>query len=164
MTNDDHPDTTTEAAAPSALAPGWLAAVALGWLAVMLRSVQESLVSTGDAALGITEAAFGLPALVSAALVGGAAAGLGLRRLAARLRRGDGLATRLVAALAAGLVVGAAAAGFVLLTYPTGAVRPVIAGTVTAGAVLGGLVAVVRMGALAGAAVAASLVVLLLTV
>lgn len=163
MTYDDPPD-TTGAAAPSALAPGWLAAVALVWLAVMLRSVQESLVSTADAALGITEAAFGLPALVSAALVAGAAAGLGVRRLGTHLQRAERLAPRLLAALAAGLVVGAAAAGYVVLTYPTGSVRQVIAGTVAAGAVLGGLVAGTRVGAVAGAAVAASLVVLLLTV
>jgi hypothetical protein len=164
MTYDDRPDPTTKAAAASALAPGWLAAVALVWLAVMLRSVQETLVSNGDAALGITEAAFGLPALVSAALVGGAATGLAVRRLAIRLRRSDVLATRLAAAVASGLVVGAAAAGYVVLTYPQGSVRPAIAGTVAAGAVLGGLVAGVRVGALAGAGATASLVVLLLTV
>jgi hypothetical protein len=162
MRYDDRP--ATEAAAPAALAPGWLAAVALVWLAVMLRSVQESLVSNDDAALGITEAAFGLPALVSAALVAGAAAGLAVRRVATRLRRTEALVTRLVVAAAAGLVVGAATAAYVVLTYPAGSVRPAIAGTVAAGGVLGGLVAAVRVGALAGAAVTASLVVLGLTV
>jgi hypothetical protein len=164
MTKDDRADATTGTAAPSALGTGWLAAVALAWLAVMLRSAQDSLVSTGDGALGITEAAFGLPALVSAALVAGPAAGLAVRHLVTRRRPTAGLPGRLLAALAAGLVTGAAAAGFVLLTYPEGSVRPVIAGTVAAGAVVGGLVASVRVGAVVGAAVAASLAVLLLTV
>lgn len=159
-------------AAPPAVAPGWLAAVALVWLAVMLRSVQVSLASGGDGALGITEAAFGLPAVVSAGLVGGAAAGLAARRLigtrrlaGARLAaRSAGRTARFTAALVAALVTGAAATGFVLLTYPVSAVRPVIAGTIAAGAAIGGAVAGVRAGAVVGAVVTASLGVLVLTV
>lgn len=164
MTNDHGAEADGEAAPPPALAPGWLAAVALVWLAVMLRTVQQSLVSTADAALGVTEAAFGLPALVSAALVAGAAGGLAVRRHAGRLRRADGWLVRFGAGLVAGVAAGAAAAGFVLVTYPAGSVRAVIAGTVAAGAVLGGAVAGVRVGAVVGAAVVASLGVLLITV
>jgi hypothetical protein len=148
----------------SAVGTGWLAVLALVWLAVMLQSVQVSLRSNGGGVLGITTAAIGLPAVISAALVGGAAAGLAVHHLfVARLHVDHPLA-RFAVALGTGLLTGLAAAGWVMLGDSNGgSAVTVLGGTIAAAATIGGALAGLRAIHVVGAGVAASVGVFLLT-
>lgn len=143
------------------LVGAWLAVPAVIWLALALRSVLVSLRT--DSVLGAVEAAIGLPALISAALVGGAAVGLAAARfLAPRLHRGS--ATRFAVALGAGLLTGVASAATVVVGYDAGESTVMVLGAVVAaGATIGGGLAGVRASAVVAAGVAGSLVVFLLT-
>ncbi|MEV1288672.1 hypothetical protein [Micromonospora sp. NPDC049679] len=159
------PVTGTEDGARPAAAIGavWLAALALLWLAVMLRSVQASLESPGDGVFGITAAAIGLPAVISAALVGGAGVGLAVRRFFGRHLH-DHPTARFAIAVGAGLVSGVGSATAVVLGHGNGgSAIMVLGGTIAAGATIGGALAGIRASAVVGAGVAASLGVFLLT-
>ncbi|SDY70721.1 hypothetical protein SAMN05444365_103199 [Micromonospora pattaloongensis] len=151
--------------APSATAIGalWLGILALVWLTVMLRSVQASLTSPGDGAFGITAAAIGLPAVVSAALVGGAGVALAVRGFVRR-SLDERPTARFVIALGSGLLVGMGAAAAIVLGHPDGgSAVMVLGGTIAAGATIGAALAGIRATAVVGAGVAASLGVFLLT-
>lgn len=148
---------------PAAIGGLWLAVLATGWLAMMVRSVQASLASPGHGAFGVTAAAIGLPAIISAALVGGAGIGLAVRRLFRAYLDGRPGA-RFAAALGAGFLTGVATAATVVLGNQTGgSAVMVLGGTIAAGATVGGALAGIRAGAVVGAGVAASLTVFLIT-
>ncbi|HYN94612.1 MAG TPA: hypothetical protein VES42_12255 [Pilimelia sp.] len=136
---------------------GALAALALIWLAAMLKSAHAAVSSDLDA-LMIAGAAYSLPGAVSATLVAGAAMGL----LAARLlagRHGEGSAVRFGAALGAGLLTGATAGGTFVAGPGSGSARMILAGTIAAAGTIGGAAAGVRARRVVGAAVAAALAV-----
>ncbi|HEX5596475.1 MAG TPA: hypothetical protein VFX61_10730 [Micromonosporaceae bacterium] len=148
---------------PAAGGPLWLAVPALLWLIVMLQSVRVALGSAGAGALNVIEAAIGLPAVVAAALVGGAAVGLTLVRLAARYRS-DRSGLRFAVALGAGLLTGVASAAVIITSHATGGPEiTVLAAVIAAAATIGGAVAGVRASSVVAAGVAASLGVFLLT-
>lgn len=177
MTNE--PGTTTTAGrravqtpavtadGPGAGGPLWLAAPALAWLVVTLWSALASLRSPGGTALGTIEAAFGLPAVISAALVAGAAAGLAAARLLARGLRVPSHrrpAVRFAVALGSGLLTGVASAATVVLVHDVaGSTIMVLGAVIAAGATIGGALAGVRANAVVAAGVAASLALFLIT-
>jgi hypothetical protein len=150
------------AAGSPAGGPAWLAVPAVLWLAGMLLSVLASLRSPG--VLATVETAIGLPAVISAALVGGAAVGLAATRLATR-RRPDRSALRFAVALGAGLLTGIASAATVVVVPGRGSDSTVtlLGAVIAAGATLGGALAGVRAGAVVAAGVASSLGVFLLS-
>lgn len=146
---------------PAAIGTLWLAVLALGWLALTVRSTLASL-ATHDHTVSVTAAAIGLPAAISAALVGGAGIGLAARRLF-RAHPERPIA-RFSAALGAGFLTGVATAATLVLTSTAEGSRiMVLSGTVAAAATIGGAIAGIRAGAVVGAAVAASLALFLLT-
>jgi hypothetical protein len=148
-----------------ALAPGAvvLALVALGWLAAMLWSTRAAINSAAAGVTTISLSAFALPGVISAALVTGAAVALAVTNLLAG--RGRERATlRFVVAIAAGLLVGLAAAVVVNLTYADNSTTNVIAGTTAAAAIIGGAVAGARNARVVGAVVAAALAALIFVV
>jgi hypothetical protein len=158
------PNSTQDTLQPAAaIGAVWLAALALVWLAVMLRSVQASLQSPGDGVFGITAAAIGLPAVISAALIGGAGVGLAVRRFLGR-RLHERPTARFAVALGAGLLTGVGSAAAVVLGHGNGgSAIMVLGGTIAAGATIGGALAGIRASAVIGAGIAASLGIFLLT-
>lgn len=152
----DHP-------APSIAIPYWLVVPALGWLAVTLWSARTAQGSTATQTLQVIEAAIGLPAVISAAIVGGAATGLAVVRLLGH-RLSDRSTARFAVALGAGLVVGIASAALIVVGNSTRESAVMVLGAVAAaGATLGGALAGVRHHGVVGAGVAAALGVFLLT-
>ncbi|GIJ26989.1 hypothetical protein Vqi01_21510 [Micromonospora qiuiae] len=160
------PATTTTAPAESggqpARAPGALALLAVGWLAAMLWSTREAINSATAGVTAVSLSAFALPGVISAALVAGAAVGLTAGELMARRR--DGVTLRFVAAVAAGLLVGLAAALAIDLGYADNTTTRTIAGTTAAAAIIGGALAGARNGAVVGAVAGSTLGTLLFVV
>jgi len=149
--------------APSGLVV--LAPLAVAWLAVTLWAVRVSLRAPADGVLGITEAAYGLPSVISAALAAGAAVALVALRGAVRPIGGRPL-PRFGVGLAGGLLTGAVTATAVVLGYGFGGSAITILGwTLVAGATVGGALAGIHRtaGLLVGASVAAALAVFGLT-
>ncbi|WP_326560841.1 hypothetical protein [Micromonospora sp. NBC_01796] len=147
--------TTPPTYAPAALGLGVLA---IGWLAAMLWIGQAEITSSDINSIVIAMAALALPGLISASMVGGAAAAV----VAANLltRRGVHRSTpRFAAAVGAGLLVGLLAALTVTLSYGDGDSITVLAGTVAAAATVGGIAGGVRAVPVVGAVVAAGLTV-----
>jgi hypothetical protein len=136
---------------------GVLAVLALAWLAVTLRAARTEIRSPGDATMTITSAAYALPSVVAASLVGGAAVGLATGAVLARRLPGDRPWARFGATLGAGLLTGLASAAVVVLGSSVGTAIMVLGATVAFAATLGGALAGVRMTPIVGAAVAASL-------
>ncbi|MER7889206.1 hypothetical protein ABTX15_05215 [Micromonospora sp. NPDC094482] len=151
-------DAATEPVDGSVLAPaaGVLALLALGWLAAMLWSTREAILSAAAGITAISLSAFALPGVISAALVAGAAGALAAGNLLAR-RGHDQTTVRFVGAIGAGMVVGLAAALAVNLTYADNSTTNVIAGTAAAAAIVGSAVAGARTAPVVGAVVASAL-------
>src|SRR5690606_7107014 len=146
---------------PAAIGTLWLAVLAPGWPALTVRSTLAPL-ATHDHTVSVTAAAIGLPAAISAALVGGAGIGLAARRLF-RAHPERPIA-RFSAALGAGFLTGVATAATLVLTSTAEGSRiMVLSGTVAAAATIGGAIAGIRARPVVGAAVAASLALFLLT-
>lgn len=179
MTNDSG-TTAVSPAAPGAdgaaepeLASAWigvrvpgaatLAGLSLLWLLGMLWTARASIRSAGDASVAIFLAAYSLPAVISASLVGGAAVGLAvLDRLSARV--GERPTSRSLVATGAGLVTGLVAAAIVTLSYGSGSAIMVLGGTVAAAATVGGALASLRTTPIVGASIVASLCVFIVGV
>jgi hypothetical protein len=141
--------------APAALGLGVLA---LGWLAAMLWIGQAEITSSDINSIVIAMAALALPGLISASMVGGAAAAVVVANLLTR--RGVHRSTpRFAASVGAGLLVGLLAALTVTLSYGNGDSITVLAGTVAAAATVGGIAGGVRAVPVVGAVVAAGLTV-----
>lgn len=152
-------DTTYASYSPSRAALGILAGLSLAWLAVMLWVAHAS-VSSDAGAVALATAASSLPSLVSAALVGGAATGLlasGLPGAPAGSGRSAG--ARFGTTVGAGAVIGLAAGIAFIAVSGTDPARMVLAGTLAAGATLGGAIAGLRATRVVLAAVAAALAV-----
>ncbi|MEU8296838.1 hypothetical protein AB0C04_06080 [Micromonospora sp. NPDC048909] len=151
-------DASAEPVDGSVLAPAAavLALLALGWLAAMLWSTREAILSAAAGITAISLSAFALPGVISAALVAGAAGALAAGNLLAR-RGHDQTTVRFVGAIGAGMVVGLAAALAVNLTYADNATTNVIAGTAAAAAIVGSAVAGARTAPVVGAVVASAL-------
>jgi hypothetical protein len=133
-----------------------LAGLSLLWLLGMLWTARASIRSAGDASVAIFLAAYSLPAVISASLVGGAAVGLAvLDRATPRL--GDRPTSRSLVATGAGLVTGLVAAAIVTLSYGSGSAMMVLGGTVAAAATVGGALASVRATPIVAASIVASL-------
>ncbi|MFY1690255.1 hypothetical protein [Plantactinospora sp. WMMB782] len=149
------PVTATPAPAPGALV---LALLALGWLTAMLWSARAAISSAGLSSMEITLAAYSLPGLISASLVGGAAVSLVLGNLMTRL--GIWRSTpRFLVSLVAGLATGFLAALVVTLSSGEGSAIMVLAGTAAAAATVGGIVGGLRSTLVVAAIVAAGLAV-----
>ncbi|WP_329107599.1 hypothetical protein OG792_04490 [Micromonospora sp. NBC_01699] len=147
--------TAAPAYAPAALGLGVLA---LGWLAAMLWIGQAEITSSDINSIVIAMAALALPGLISASMVGGAAAAVVVANLLTR--RGVHRSTpRFAASVGAGLLVGLLAALTVTLSYGNGDSITVLAGTVAAAATVGGIAGGVRAVPVVGAVVAAGLTV-----
>ncbi|WP_326551595.1 hypothetical protein [Micromonospora sp. NBC_01813] len=142
-----------------------LAASTVGWLGLLILSVLAILGVATDGVLTVTETAYGLPAVIFAALVAGAGVAQAVRRLADR-RLGPAPVLRFVAAAGSGAVVGAgAAAGMVLGDGRGGSAVMILGWALFAGATVGGTLAGLhrRAGLLTAAAAAAALGVAVLT-
>ncbi|WP_328423783.1 hypothetical protein OG470_12305 [Micromonospora sp. NBC_00389] len=133
-----------------------LALLALGWLAAMLWSTREAIISSAAGVTAISLSAFALPGVISAALVAGAAVALACGNLLSR-RYGDWVTLRFVGAIGAGMLVGLAAALTINLTYFDTSTTNVIAGTTAAAAIIGGAIAGARTAPAVGAVVTAAL-------
>jgi hypothetical protein len=154
-------DTFDDAPAPvPAPATGPLAVLAVAWMVAMLGSAWAA-ISTGQGGLAITAAAYSLPGVISAVLVGGAALGLVAVALIARWwpAYDDRPGLRSAVALTAGLATGIGGATTVIAAYGTGSASMVMAGTVAAAGTIGGAVAGLRARHLVGSAIAAALAV-----
>lgn len=148
--------------------PATLALLSLAWLAAVLWLARGT-VAAGSGSLAVSAAALVLPSVVTASLVGGAAAGL----LGVTLWRGrpsaagqaTGAGRRVPAGrwmraglgVGAGLVAGLLAGGLILAAYGTGNSILVVAGTVTLAGLLGGLAAALAPRAPVAAGLAATL-------
>jgi hypothetical protein len=178
--SDDAPEGAAEPAMTSARVPGadgqttrrrptdlpgvlLLAGLSIVWLAGMLWTARASIRSAGDASVAIFLAAYSLPAVISASLVGGAAVGLAvLDQLAVPLRTRP--TSRSLVAAGMGLVTGLAAAGVITLSYGSGSAIMVLGGTVAAAATVGGALSSVRATQIVAASVVASLCVFVVRV
>lgn len=141
----DHTSTPTGPLVPGA---GTIAVLALGWLLASLSAARITLGAAPEASeLVVTQAALALPAVFSASLLAGAAVALAARSLAAR--RIPAVATRTAWSLglcaAAGGVVGVVTATPAALAYRHLPSAMVLCGAIAVAAVLGGLVAGVRV-------------------
>ena len=144
--------------APAALG---LAVLALGWLAAMLWIGQAEITSSDINSIVIAMAALALPGLISASMVGGAAASVAVANLLTR--RGVRRSTpRFAAAVGAGLLTGLLAALTVTLSYGNGDSITVLAGTVAAAATVGGIAGGIRAVPVVGAVVTAGLAVFII--
>jgi hypothetical protein len=139
---------------------GLLAVLALTWLAAMLWSAHAAIRSASTAAVATTAAAYAMPGVITASLLGGVTAGLVAVGLTAR-RTGDAdrTALRFGVAAGAGLIVGLLAGAVAMLTYGGGSAPLVLAGVIAGAATLGGALAGVRATAVLAAAVAGSIAV-----
>ncbi len=140
---------------------GLLAGLSLVWLAAMLWSTHAAIRAAATGAVATTAAAYALPAVISASLLGGVTTGLlavGLlaRRTADREPRPG---PRFAVAVGAGLIVGLVAAVITALTNDGDSAPLVIAGGIAAAATLGGALAGIRATAVLAAATAGSLAV-----
>lgn len=118
-----------------------LAVLSLSWLGVTLSVSHASVAgNTADPAVSVTAAAFALPNMVAAALLAGAAVGLGLTTTPLGGGGTDGPRTprRLVLGLGSGLLLGAICGGLVAAGYGTNAEVVMLAATVGGSALLGG--------------------------
>ncbi|MFD0967521.1 hypothetical protein [Plantactinospora endophytica] len=152
------PESPVTAAPPPLPAPGAfvLAVFALGWLAAMLWSTKAEISTAGLSSMTTTLAAYALPKLVSASLVGGAAVSLVLGNLMTRLRISRST-PRFAVSLATGLSVGFLAALVVTLSYGEGTAIMVLAGTTAAAATVGAIAGGLRNTRVVAAVVAAGL-------
>lgn len=142
--------------APTGTGAGVLAVIALAWLGVTLWSARAEVRSPGDGTMAITSAAYALPTVIPASLVGGAAIGLAVGALLAR-RLGDRPWPRFGATIGAGLLTGLASAALVALGSSGGSAIMALGATIALAATLGGAVTGVRASAVVGATVAAAL-------
>lgn len=146
---DSDPDTWPE----RGLGVGLLLALAFAWLAATLWGTHvwadENLLSVTIAT--IAEA---LPIVVSASVVGGAAAGLAARTW---LVRSDRPLRRVLITLSGSFVIAAASATAVVLRYGTSSVMLTLAGTIAMACLLGGAAALLRPAAVVGGALAGTL-------
>lgn len=147
--------------------PATLALLSLAWLAAVLWLARGT-VAAGSGSLAVSAAALVLPSVVTASLVGGAAAGLlGVTPWRGRpsaeqatgtgRRAGAGRRVRAGLGVGAGLVAGLLAGGLILAAYGTGSSILVVAGTVTLAGLLGGLLATLAPRAPVAAGLAATL-------
>lgn len=142
-----------------------LAVLTVGWLGLLILSVLAVLGAATDGVLAVTETAYGLPAVIFAALVAGAGVAQAVRRLTDR-RLAAAPVLRFAAAVLSGAVVGsAAAAGVVFGDGRGGSAVTILGWALFAGAVTGGALAGLhrRAGLLTAAAAAAALAVAVLT-
>ncbi|HEX6969979.1 MAG TPA: hypothetical protein VF174_14390 [Micromonosporaceae bacterium] len=147
----------------SAGGPVWLAAAAVLWLAMTLWSALTALDGPAGDPMDMVELAIGLPAVVLAALVGGAGTALAAVRMLAR-RFHPGPVARFTVALGTGLLAGIAASATLVVVSGGGSTVMSLGAVVAAAATLGGASAGVRASAVVAAAVAATLAVFLVTV
>ncbi|QSB13889.1 hypothetical protein JQS43_20405 [Natronosporangium hydrolyticum] len=147
---------------PVAPAAGVLAVLALAWLLAMLSSARQAIGDSPDAdPLTVTRAALELPQVISASLIAGIAVGLTAVNLLSRLA-GAAARRRLPrfgTGAGAGLLTGVAVATPILLGYDGLPSILVLSGAVAAAAMLGGLLAGVREGAVVAAGAVGALVV-----
>jgi hypothetical protein len=129
----------------SGLAAAVLAGAGVAWLGATVTVAHSSVLGNSDApAVALGAAAFALPNLVAAALVAGAAVGLGattvpVSRALGRIRlRTDSPVHRMAVGLGAGAVLGALCGGLVVWGYGTYAQVTALAVTVGIAALLGG--------------------------
>ncbi|MFC7544760.1 hypothetical protein [Plantactinospora sp. GCM10030261] len=125
-------------------APGapLLALLALAWLVAMLWSTQRA-ISSNAGTTAIFSAAYALPGVISASLVGGAAAGLAAVRLLAR-RGAHRPWVRFAVAVGAGALTGLLSAVVLTLGRDDQGVVAVLAGTIAAATVIGGAIGALR--------------------
>jgi hypothetical protein len=157
-------------AGPSAAGMAVLATLAVAWLAAMLW-VAHATISSDVGAVALATAASTLPSVVSAALVAGAGAALvALGTLISRERPGGlperrprGLAARaggrFTVAVSAGLLTGVLAGAAFVAGSGSDPARMALAGTLAAGATIGGALAGARNLRVVAAVVAAGLAV-----
>ncbi|MDG4763947.1 hypothetical protein O7632_07465 [Solwaraspora sp. WMMD406] len=158
---------TVRAASPAGSVGGAivLAVLSYVWLGLLVFSALATLGAPGDGVLGITETAYGLPAVIFAALIAGAGLAQAVRRAADRWL-GSAPVARFAAMLGCGASTGAGAAAVVVLGDGRGGSAVAILGWVLfTGATVGGSIVGVhrRAGLLTGATVAAALTVSVLT-
>ncbi|WBB96130.1 MULTISPECIES: hypothetical protein [unclassified Solwaraspora] len=154
MVPHDGPDGSVGAA----VLLGWLS---LAWLTLLIVSVLSTLGSSTDGVLAVTETAYGLPAVIFAALIAGAGVGQAVRRLAHRWL-GAAAVPRLFVALGCGASTGVGAAAAVVFGDGRGGSAVEILGwALFAGATVGGALTGLhrRAGLLTAAAAAGALAV-----
>jgi hypothetical protein len=142
-----------------------LALLTVGWLGLLILSVLAVLTAATDGVLAVTETAYGLPAVIFAALVAGAGVAQAVVRLTDR-RLAAAPVLRLAVATVTGVVVGSgAAAGVVFGDGRGGSAVTILGWALFAGAVTGAVLAGLhrRAGLLTAAATAAALAVAVLT-
>ncbi|WJK42545.1 hypothetical protein O7608_09280 [Solwaraspora sp. WMMA2056] len=142
-----------------------LAGLTLAWLALLIWSVLATLAASTDGVLAVTETAYGLPAVIFAALLAGAGVAQAVRRATAR-RLDATVLPRLLVAVAAGALTGAVAAAALVFGDGRGGSAVTILGwALFAGATVGGTLAglhrwaglLTAAGAAAGLAVAVAI-------
>ncbi|MFY1636139.1 hypothetical protein ACN27F_23165 [Solwaraspora sp. WMMB335] len=156
--------TSRPAADGSVAAAIALAGCGVAWLVLLIVSVLATLGASTDGALAVTETAYGLPAVIFAALLAGVAVSQAVRRSADRWL-GPAVVLRAVVTVACGGLVGAgAAAGVVVGDGRGGSAVAILGWALLAGGVTGGALVGLhrRAGVLAGAVAAAALVVAVL--
>jgi hypothetical protein len=168
MTNESphHPPDTAGAGRhrvdsdPATPGAGALAVLATAWLLAMLSSARQAVGRTpGAGDLAVTQAALALPAVITASLLAGTAVGLAAVYLAGRRVPAvmSGPVPRFGVAGGAGAALGLAVATPIAFGYGGLPSILVLAGTVTAAATLGGLLAGVRFGTVVAAGVSGAL-------
>ena len=138
--------------------PAVLALLSLAWLGAVLwlaRGAVAGAAGTGN--LAVSAAALVLPSVVTASLVGGAAAGLLVTALWAGRRDRPGRGTRVGLGVGAGTLAGLVAGGLILAAYGGRTSIVVLAGTVAVAGLLGGLAGGVPPRAPVAAGLAATL-------
>ncbi|ROO62655.1 hypothetical protein EDC02_4641 [Micromonospora sp. Llam0] len=143
-----------------------LGLLSLAWLTLLIVSVLSTLGSSTDGVLAVTETAYGLPAVIFAALIAGAGVGQAVRRLADRWLAdrwlGAAAVPRLLVALGCGASTGVGAAAAVVFGDGRGGSAVEILGwALFAGATVGGALTGLhrRAGLLTAAAAAGALAV-----
>jgi hypothetical protein len=173
ITTDDAPPAGAALRRPLVPGAGVLALLALAWLAAMLWTTEGTVGWAVDRdGFAVVAAAQALPGVVVAALVAGAALGLGAVNVLAA-RRGTGnpgkpaspgrWPVRLAAGGGAGLVIGAAVATAIMLGYDNLPSMTAVAVTVGVVATIGGALAALPALRVVAAGVAGALGVLAVT-
>jgi hypothetical protein len=136
-----------------------LLGLSLVWFGWTLWSAHDNITGAGDRLNAVLQAADALPVVISAAVLAGAASSMAVlswRPVRDRLRW--------PLAVGVGALVGAVALGLVLLGYGHRSSIVVLAVAVLSAAVLGGVLGAVKPGEVAGAGVAGTLTVFLVSI
>lgn len=150
---DEKTETGAEESAVRRRGVGVVLLLGLVWLGLTLWIAHSNLATRADPLAVPSAAALSLPSIVIGAVIAGAAAGLALASLVGR-RRTLSAVGRLLSGGVAGLVVGLIAGAIILVAYGAQSSIVILAATVAAGAVIGGLAAALPPTVLAAGLVA----------